>query len=422
MISNLDRHTLSFWEFTMPRLLIALCLICLAAFATTSLWADDAAPNTNSLERVRQLVRDAETKFAPDKRVEVFEIEVKQIGDAVQLSGATTSPAARDSLAETLADIVPDAVDKVALLPAADLGERTYGVVNISVANLRYKPAYSAEMGLQLLLGTPVRVLQYDRWYRVQSPNRYICYLTGSSIVRMTRDEFNDWTSAPKLVFVDHYGFSYERPDTAAQTVSDLVSGCMLKLESQDETFYAVSYPDGRKAFVLKSQAKPFEQWEAGIELTADSVLRKAKSLMGLPYLWAGNSAKAVDCSGFTSLTFFLHGVIIPRDASQQVRVGQPVELTPDFKNLQPADLLFFGKLDENGNIRSIRHVAFYLGDGEFLHSATRVKINSLLPDRPDYDRGNAEELVRVRRFLGQVGTPGIERIRDNPLYRKQQP
>jgi hypothetical protein len=395
----------------MRRFFQPVCIICLLALAAFALRAED------SIDAIWQLVREAETKFAPDKRVEIFEIEVRQVDGTVQVSGITSSVAAREYLTETLAKVAPNAVDRIELLPAAGLGERTWGVVNNSVANLRAKPAYTAEMTTQALLGMPVRVMQLDGWLRVQVPNRYIAYVTSSSIVRMTRAEFEAWLQAPKLVFVDHHGFSYEQPDTESQPISDLVSGNMLKLESQDGNFYAVTYPDGRKAFVLKSQAKPFEQWEADIELSAESLIRSAKTLLGIPYLWGGASSKGVDCSGLINITFFQHGVIIPRDASQQVNFGLPIELTPDFKHLQPADLLYFGTLDANGNIRRIRHVAMYIGDGEFIHSAGRVKINSLIPGHPNYDRLNAEELVRVRRFLGQVGTPGIDKTPDNWLY-----
>lgn len=399
----------------MLRFHYALLSVCLLVLSTSLIRADDTA-----LTVARQRLAETAAEFAPDKRVEIFDVEAKIVDGVVTLSGVTSSQAAKESLAEATATM-PNVVDKIVLLPAASLGERTFGVVNLSVATLRYQPSHSAEPGLQALLGTPVRVLQSDRWYYVQTPNKYVCYVPASSIVRMTRDEFNDWTSAQKIVFVSHYGFAYERPDVESQTVSDMVSGCMLKRESENGEFYGVAYPDGRKGFVLKSQSMPFELWEANIDLTAESVLGTAKSLMGLPYLWAGNSSKAVDCSGLTSLCFFLHGVIVPRDSSQQVHVGQAVELTPDFKNLQPADLLFFGSCDDEGNLRRIWHVGFYIGGGEFIHSAGRVHISSLIPGTPHYDQANTETLVRVRRYLGQIGTPGIEKIIDSPFYKVQQ-
>ena len=44
----------------------------------------------------------------------------------------------------------------------------------MSVANLRGKPAESAELLSQAILGTPLRLLKKERgWYYVQTPDDY---------------------------------------------------------------------------------------------------------------------------------------------------------------------------------------------------------------------------------------------------------
>jgi len=97
----------------------------------------------------------------------------------------------------------------------------------------------------------------------------------------------------------------------------------------------------------------------AALPRTATSVLASARTFLGKPYLWGGRSGFAVDCSGFTSLVFAVHGVVVPRDADDQATAGQAASLNA----LRPADLLFF----RSGG--TVDHVGFFLGSGRMLHA-----------------------------------------------------
>ena len=135
---------------------------------------------------------------------------------------------------------------------------------------------------------------------------------------------------------------------------------------------------------------------------------------------------KGVDCSGFTKMAVYLHGLILPRDASQQAAVGDSIDITENgvvsieksVKNLVHGDLLFFGRARQSGTAPRISHTALYLGKGEFIHSAGRVRINSLLSDAPNFDSVRARTLLSARRVLTAVSTPGITRVEHHPLYR----
>lgn len=301
-----------------------------------------------------------------------------------------------------------------------NVGEKTFGIVNVSVADTRTRNSYSGEMATQLLLGSPVKTIEHDGWWKIESAEGYISWIPSSSFVAMTKEEFNTWTAAPKVIFTDFYGFCYKMADQQQQTISDLVYGNMLRLDGEEGSFYRVIYPDGREGYVLKSQAQTFETWSVAHELSEASILESAFRMMGIPYTWGGTSVKGLDCSGFTKSVFFEFGIILQRDASQQAKTGAPIDISNGYDNLCPGDLLFFGKAATEDKPERVRHVAFYIGNKEFIHASGFIKINSLDPEKPNYDELNTKELLRASRIIGSVGTEGIQHISDNSFYNIQ--
>ena len=308
----------------------------------------------------------------------------------------------------------------VAMQADSTIGSEKYGVITISVADARLGTDFDTEMGTQLLLGMPVKVLQHQGWWQVETPEGYVSWIEPRAFVRMNQEAFNQWTSAKKVIFTDDYGFAYETPDEHKQRVSDLVFGDLLKWEGENGKFYYVSYPDGRKAYVLKTQVTLFDQWKSSRQLTEESIVQTALTLKGIPYIYGGTSEKGMDCSGFVKTVFLRNGVILRRDASQQAQTGIPVDISKGYDNLQPGDLMFFGKKATTDTAERIRHVAIYLGNKEFMQSSGYIRISSLDPAQPNYDSYNTREFVRATRIIGAVGTKGIWNIGDNPLYQVQ--
>ncbi|EJX02865.1 dipeptidyl-peptidase VI [gut metagenome] len=298
--------------------------------------------------------------------------------------------------------------------------EKQYGILNLSVANLRVKPDFSSEMTTQGLLGMPVKVLQHDGWYRIQTPDDYQGWVHRAGVHRVTLQELLAWNRAEKVVVTAHYGFVYSKPSAKSQTVSDVVAGDRLKWLGNKGKYYRVSYPDGRKGFVPKIIAMPEHRWRKALRWDAVSVLATAKTLMGVPYLWAGTSSKGMDCSGFVRTVFFMHDVILPRDASQQAYVGEHIDIASDFSNLQPGDLIFFGHQAEEGKRAHISHVGIYLGSGRFIHSQGDVHISSLLPTDVCFDAFNLNRLLFATRIIPYINKDEKIMTTDrNPYYDK---
>jgi hypothetical protein len=357
-------------------------------------WISSATAQTMTevLEQVRR-------EFAPDQRTVIFQIESSESGT---LTGKTSSPEAKQALFDRLKKAGVPHQGQIRLLPdPVELGEQTHGVITISVGNLRSAPGHAAELATQALLGTPVRVLETEgEWLRVQTPDRYIAWIDPGAVQRMNPADFARWQGTRKLIFLTTYGFGYRQPDASGPTVSDLVAGDGLELFSERGDWYEAGYPDGRRAFVRKADAQPYDAWLRSMKATETSLVQTAHRLTGLPYLWGGTSPKGVDCSGFTKTVYFLNGLVLPRDASQQVHAGERIDTSTGFENLRPGDLLFFGAKREDGTER-VTHVGMWIGGGEFIHASSYVRVASVDPAKPNFDEFNRNRFLRAKRILG---------------------
>lgn len=344
-----------------------------------------------------QLVDAVRKQYAPDKRVAIFNVDADSTG---QLTGFTNLPEAKQALLSQLkaADIA--VVDQIQLLPASSLGEKTYAIANVSVANLRSNARNAAELSTQALLGMPLKVWDKDRnWYQVQTPDQYIAWTDAGAIQLMTKADFEQWQSAEKIIFTRPFGFVYSQPDRRSQTVSDIVAGNTLVLVNEQRQYFQVRYPDGRTGYVPKREAQRFDRWQAAAKPTEEALVSTAKRFMGIPYLWGGTSVKGMDCSGFTKTVYMLNGQLLPRDASQQVNVGEEIG-TPgkNFAQLKPGDLLFFGEPATADKSERVVHVGMWIGNNEFIHASGHIRITSVDPAAPNFDAYELNRFLRVKR------------------------
>ncbi len=369
---------------------------------------------------IQQLHDTLRQQYAPDKRVALFDVNYDVAGKRVTLTGVTTSADAKSSLLSGLGQAGYQVTDSLRVLPDEEkLEGKTYGVVNLSVCNIRIQDDFSSEMVTQALMGMPVHILDKKSWYRIQTPDDYIGWVHSAGIHPMTKEEYDEWNRAEKVVVTVHYGFVFQKPDLRSQTVSDVVSGDRFRLEGSEGTFYRISYPDGKQGYLSKSSGTPETVWRNSLRQDADAILQTAHTLLGVPYLWAGTSVKGIDCSGYVRTVLYLHDIIIPRDASQQAYVGEHIEIAPDFSNLQAGDLIFFGRKATLERKERVVHVAISLGGKKFIHSQGDVRINSFDPADEAYDEYNLNRLLFATRILPYINKedPALNTTETNPYY-----
>ena len=237
-------------------------------------------------------------------------------------------------------------------------------------------------------------------WYFVQTADGYSAWLERGTFVRCTRDEAAAWTNSPLMIVTALEDIILERPEAGAQPISDVVVADLVKPLARQGDWVQVELPDGRAGFLPAKSVQDYREWSSRRQPAADNIERTARSFMGRPYLWGGDSPKGFDCSGFTRLVFFLNGIGLHHNAAQQSHQGVPVPLDHDLSQLRKGDLLFFGRPAQGGQPEHIFHVGIYLGDKLFIQASERVQISSLDPASPIRDEHRIRTLLSARRIL----------------------
>ena len=106
----------------------------------------------------------------------------------------------------------------------------------------------------------------------------------------------------------------------------------------------------------------------------ASTAISTAMSYLGTPYVWAGESAAGLDCSGLTMVSYEAAGVYLTH--SSRVQYGEGAQVPLDA--VQPGDLVFWSS---DGSQSGIYHVAIYLGDDTMIEAPTfgmTVRVTSM--------------------------------------------
>jgi len=387
------------------------------AFIVLFIMCVACSDNSELLQRVEQVTDGIKTKMAPDSRESIFQIKFYfEKNNKLVIRGETSLPEAKIALLTAVEELGVQYIDSLKLLPEEKLRERNWALINLSVVNLRANPRHSAELVSQAIMGTPVKILKKENsWYLVQTPDKYIAWVDAAALNIRNEKEMQEWREAERVIFKP--SFELASSANGKEVVTDIVAGSILEIDTIVGKSFLLHLPDGRSIGLDKTKCEKFNEWKARCIKDASVLTSTAKQFMGRPYLWGGTSSKGVDCSGFVKSVYFINGIILARDASLQFLHGQSILPSQGFLDLREGDLVFFGRKATEDASQKVTHVGMYMKDGEFIHSAGRVKINSFDPKAYNFSNYRTVSWLGGRRILNRIGENGIVRVANHPWY-----
>lgn len=186
--------------------------------------------------------------------------------------------------------------------------------------------------------------------------------------------------------------------------------GQQLAISGENATQYAVLMIDRSIAYIAKADVQLLDYQvvadpppaaqdgalpnqpptNSGATPLGQQMVQTAWSYLGVPYVWGGETARGIDCSGFVRAVYAASGLALPRVSYEQATVGYEVP-RDDVSQWVPGDRLYFACSHSR-----IDHTGMYIGDGKFIHAS--VGHGNQVNIDPISTAFYAKHLVAVRR------------------------
>jgi len=212
---------------------------------------------------------------------------------------------------------------------------------------MRAAPSHRAEMVSQILFGERFSIIETSgTWIRVET----------------LFDSYSGWIDSAQRGYIS---WNEEQSGIIAGREMHCImeDGSRMTIVPGSELF---GLKEDFSAFTVADSEYRLKEAHASTLTPYNTVGETAMQFLNAPYLWGGRTPLGIDCSGLVQISFKIHGIALPRDASQQAEKGVTVNFISDAK---PGDILFFSTDTDN-----ITHTGVLLSKETIIHAAGRVR------------------------------------------------
>ena len=284
-------------------------------------------------------------------------------------------------------------------------------LANKTIVSLRKSASSLSGLEDEVLYGMRVEILSTcpskdaddnSQWCHVRTHYRYEGYCRIDELITEASTTSNHsanlvakFESGNVKIIMQPYADILSEPRVQGICLQSIPRGGRIRVIGavpEKEGWMEVALVDGRIGYTKEKYIGEYysEAFTTDEDIFRKRVVEMAKLYLGTQYRWGGKSPLGIDCSGMTSMSYMLCGVMIYRDAS--IQEGFPVKEIP-YENKKPGDLLYFPG-----------HIAMYMGDDMYIHSTGHngsdgVVINSLNPEHELY----REDLIKSLKCVGSI-------------------
>ena len=236
------------------------------------------------------------------------------------------------------------------------------GISLIPQIPLRADKSHRSEMTSQILFGETYQIIdESDKWIYVKtdfdSYNGWIDKQQFTELIDM--EPPHNILSNKYIKISDNFGNNFII--SSGSRLPNIVENNNFILNNR---IYSIDFENKTNSFSTSTANCNIIDYT-----TSKSIISKAREFLGSSYLWGGLTFMGFDCSGFVQTVFKVNGINLPRDSSQQVTLGQSINIIQETKG---GELAFFG--DEE----SISHVGILLDNSHIIHCSGIVRIDMI--------------------------------------------
>ena len=230
-------------------------------------------------------------------------------------------------------------------------------VISTAVAPIHKEPGFISEMVTQGLMWESVTMGEGEEdWQRIQMDDGYKGWIPNFYLTESPAKFTNS------LTITNRYAPVSPQQGKNGIVLAMLSFGTIVPVLEKTSGYSKIQLFKKNTGFIPPQENVTSQK--------RDIIIKLAKYLIGVPYLWGGKSSFGYDCSGFVQMVMKTAGISLARDTGEQIQKEGLEEIS--INEAQPGDLIFFS---ENN---CINHVGFSLAGSKIIHCSGEVKIESL--------------------------------------------